>query len=238
MDGSCLHFSPFMYHIVWYVQNRYFDWNTETIGSSNKIQTICEHQKNYIPFYYIFGDVYDVHSLSFQTADVTVDSCSDPEKGLAKTKAFSIYFAMSFEKYNSTIPHDWIKEAEKIVEEFQEESKFWDVSLSLQGYKQTYFMSSYGLSNEVERGTLQTMTKLVVSIILVVIMLVFALHEDSWGISIGLGRFEGSFLYSHSCLNLSPSGMWYGLGNLSTDWIAVDNHYTCDCILGVGVGCR
>lgn len=48
MDGSCLHFSPFMY----------FDWNIETIASANKTSTICNHEKNYIPFYYIFGDVY------------------------------------------------------------------------------------------------------------------------------------------------------------------------------------
>lgn len=48
-------------------------------------------------------------------------------------------------------------------------------------------MSSYGLSNEVERGTLQTMTKLIVSILLVIVLLIFALHEDSWGVSIVLG---------------------------------------------------
>ena len=48
-------------------------------------------------------------------------------------------------------------------------------------------MSSYGLSNEVERGTLQTMTKIVISIILVIILLIVSLHEDSWKISIILG---------------------------------------------------
>lgn len=50
-------------------------------------------------------------------------------------------------------------------------------------------MSNYGLSNEVERGTLQTMTKLVVSILLVLIMIIFGLHEESWGMSIVLSEF-------------------------------------------------
>lgn len=39
---------------------RYFDWNMETIGSSNKTSTICNHEKNYIPFYYIFGEVIEI----------------------------------------------------------------------------------------------------------------------------------------------------------------------------------
>lgn len=46
----CIFFLSATYH-------RYFDWNMETIGSSNKTSTICNHEKNYIPFYYIFGEV-------------------------------------------------------------------------------------------------------------------------------------------------------------------------------------
>ena len=34
---------------------------------------------------------------------------------------------MSFDKYNETIPHKWIKEAEKILVDFQEDSKYWEV---------------------------------------------------------------------------------------------------------------
>ena len=40
---------------------------------------------------------------------------------------------MSFDKYNATIPHKWIKEAEKILEDFQEESKYWDVYDNIEG---------------------------------------------------------------------------------------------------------
>lgn len=47
-DGSCLHFSPFMY----------FDWNTENVRmTGDKINRICTHELNYIPFYYVFGSV-------------------------------------------------------------------------------------------------------------------------------------------------------------------------------------
>lgn len=53
-------------------------------------------------------------------------------------------------------------------------------------------MSNYGLSNEVERGTLQTMTKLGVSIALVLLMIVLGLHEESWGMAFLLG---GSFIH-------------------------------------------
>lgn len=36
----------------------YFDWNAEMIRlTGDKIDTICTHEKNYIPFYYIFGSV-------------------------------------------------------------------------------------------------------------------------------------------------------------------------------------
>lgn len=37
----------------------YFDWNAEMIRmTGDKIDTICNHEKNYIPFYYIFGSVF------------------------------------------------------------------------------------------------------------------------------------------------------------------------------------
>lgn len=48
-------------------------------------------------------------------------------------------------------------------------------------------MSSYGTSNEVERGTMQTITKLGVSILLVVIMLIFSFYEESVFMSVLLG---------------------------------------------------
>lgn len=48
-------------------------------------------------------------------------------------------------------------------------------------------MSSYGTSNEVERGTMQTITKLGVSILLVVIMLIFSFYEESVLMSVLLG---------------------------------------------------
>lgn len=48
-------------------------------------------------------------------------------------------------------------------------------------------MSSYGTSNEVERGTMQTITKLGVSILLVVIMLIFSFYEESMLMSVLLG---------------------------------------------------
>ena len=97
------------------------------IASANKTSTICNHEKNYIPFYYIFGDVIPFTRFIKQTASVTVENCLDPEKGITQTKAFSIYFAISFDKYNETIPHRWIKEAEKILVDYQEDSKYWEV---------------------------------------------------------------------------------------------------------------
>lgn len=51
-------------------------------------------------------------------------------------------------------------------------------------------MSSYGTSNEVERGTMQTITKLGVSILLVVLMLIFSFYEDSYVMSFFLGPFS------------------------------------------------
>lgn len=56
-----------------------------------------------------------------------MENCLHPTNGIAKATAFSIYFAISFDKYNETIPHKWIKEAEKIMEDFQENSMYWDV---------------------------------------------------------------------------------------------------------------
>lgn len=103
-------------------------------------------------------------------------NCQDESTGITKASAVSIVFGLDYSKLNETIPHKWIDEAEIKLKAIQEDSKYWEF----------YFYSSYELSNEVERGTLTTMTKLVVSIILVVIMLVFAFHEDSYVVSIQL----------------------------------------------------
>ena len=96
--------------------------------------------------------------------------------GITKASAMSIVFGLDYQILNETIPHQWIDEAEAKMEDIQQNSKYWEY----------YYTSSYGLSNEVERGTLTTMTKLVVSIILVIIMLIFAFHEDSYRVSIQL----------------------------------------------------
>lgn len=104
-------------------------------------------------------------------------NCEDPATGIAKGTAFSIVFGISFEKFNKTIPDKWMDEALSVLKE-NKEGRYWDL----------YYTSSYGLSNEVERGTLTTLTKIVVSIILVMIMLVFAFHDDSYVVSIQLCR--------------------------------------------------
>ena len=85
---------------------------------------------------------------------------------------------MNYTALGESIPHKWIDKAETIMKEHQEKSVYWDL----------YFTSNYGLSNEVERGTMTTMTKVLVSIVLVVIMLVFTLHETSYVVSAQLGR--------------------------------------------------
>lgn len=58
-----------------------------------------------------------------------MENCLDPKNGISKATAFSIYFALSFEKYNETVPHQWIDEAEKILKDFQEESVYWNVRI-------------------------------------------------------------------------------------------------------------
>lgn len=107
-------------------------------------------------------------------------NCEDPATGVAKGTAFSIVFGLSFEKFNKTIPDKWMDEALKLLKE-NKDGRYWTL----------YYTSSYGLSNEVERGTLTTLTKIVVSIILVMIMLVFAFHEDSYVTSLQLCRRDG-----------------------------------------------
>lgn len=103
-------------------------------------------------------------------------TCQDENLGITKASAMSIVFGLDYKKLNETIPHKWIHEAEIKMKEMQKDAKYWEF----------FYTSSYGLSNEVERGTLTTMTKLVVSIILVIIMLIFAFHENSYIISIQL----------------------------------------------------
>ena len=49
-----------------------------------------------------------------------------------------------------------------------------------------------GVSEEVQRGTLQTITKLGVSILLVFIMITLSLHENSYATSILIGTFSVS----------------------------------------------
>lgn len=58
-----------------------------------------------------------------------METCLDPKNGISKATAFSIYFALSFEKYNETIPHQWMDEAEKILKEFQDDSVYWNVRI-------------------------------------------------------------------------------------------------------------
>ena len=42
----------------------YFDWNAENIRmTGDKINRICTHELNYIPFYYVFGSVGEWLSL-------------------------------------------------------------------------------------------------------------------------------------------------------------------------------
>ena len=48
------------------------------------------------------------------------------------------------------------------------------------------------MSEEVQRGTLQTLTKLGVSILLVFIMITLSLHENSYATSILIGAFSVS----------------------------------------------
>ena len=57
---------------------------------------------------------------------------------------------------------------------------------------QIYYSTSSGVSEEVQRGTLQTITKLGVSILLVFIMITLSLHENSYATSILIGTFSVS----------------------------------------------
>ena len=52
---------------------------------------------------------------------------------------------------------------------------------------QIYFSTSSGVSEEVQRGTLQTITKLGISILLVFVMITLSLHENSYATSILIG---------------------------------------------------
>ena len=94
---------------------------------------------------------------------------------------------MNHTAHGESIVQKWIDKAESILKDYQEKSIYWDL----------YFTSQYGLSNEVERGTLQTMTKVMVSIAMVVVMLVFSLHENSYWVSIQLCKLNTNiFLYT------------------------------------------
>ena len=57
---------------------------------------------------------------------------------------------------------------------------------------QIYYSTTSGVSEEVQRGTLQTITKLGVSILLVFIMITLSLHENSYATSILIGTFSVS----------------------------------------------
>lgn len=52
---------------------------------------------------------------------------------------------------------------------------------------QIFFSTSSGVSEEVQRGTLQTITKLGISILLVFVMITLSLHENSYATSILIG---------------------------------------------------
>lgn len=137
--------------------------------------------------------------------------------GITKASAMSIVFGLDYQILNETIPHQWIEATEAKMEDIQQNSKYWEY----------YYTSSYGLSNEVERGTLTTMTKLVVSIILVIIMLIFAFHEDSYRVSIQLA------LLAMGCVNRCCDGF----GLLIVGRSPMDYDYSCDCVSGYWLGC-
>ena len=53
-------------------------------------------------------------------------NCKEKD-GLSQASALSIVFGVSFDHYNKTLPHHWIKEAEKIVKKYQDSSQYWSV---------------------------------------------------------------------------------------------------------------
>ena len=57
---------------------------------------------------------------------MTVANCMNKD-GLQQATALSIVFGLSFEKYNKTTPHEWILEAQKVVNKYQDFSQYWNV---------------------------------------------------------------------------------------------------------------
>ena len=154
-------------------------------------------------------------------------NCEDPATGIAKGTAFSIVFGLSFEKFNKTVPDKWMDEALSLLKE-NKESRYWSL----------YYTSSYGLSNEVERGTLTTLTKIVVSIILVMIMLVFAFYEDSYVTSIKLCRRSDILSRSPRHHGVLSHRQRHGTRLLAAGGTPVDDDHAGDSVFVDRTGCR
>lgn len=106
-------------------------------------------------------------------------------------------------------------------------------------------MSSYGASNEVERGTMQTITKLGVSIVLVLLMLMFSFYENSLKMSILLCLLSPFSLTLSARLDvLRVARVRYGSvrsvqltprsGSFIMGWTPVDHHHARHHLLSAG----
>ena len=109
----------------------YFDWNAEMIRmTGDKIDTICNHEKNYIPFYYIFGSVFVFQFPNIQTGGVSVSNCMNETTGLSTATSLSFLYGISYEDYDNSISKEWLHEAVSIVEDYKANSKYWQVGLT------------------------------------------------------------------------------------------------------------
>lgn len=108
-------------------------------------------------------------------------------------------------------------------------------------------MSSYGTSNEVERGTMQTITKLGVSILLVVIMLIFSFYEESVFMSVLLGtpaRVLSSLAFTAIVCVILACGMGESfllrltrrVGSVHVGVPAMDDHHSRHLLPSAGLG--
>lgn len=121
-----------------------------------------------------------------------MSNCLNETTGLSTATSLSFLYGISYDDYDKSVSKKWLDEAVSIVEDYKANSKYWQVGLCREIVMQIYYSTSSGVSEEVQRGTLQTITKLGVSILLVFIMITLSLHENSYATSILIGTFSVS----------------------------------------------
>ena len=119
-----------------------------------------------------------------------MSNCLNETTGLSTATSLSFLYGISYEDYDKSVSKKWLDEAVSIVEDYKANSKYWQVGLCREIVMQIYYSTSSGVSEEVQRGTLQTITKLGVSILLVFIMITLSLHENSYATSMLIGTFS------------------------------------------------